>query len=80
MIEYEKIEQTPLQAALGLYQFVRTDLAEGLNYGVSVDAYNGAMAGIGSERRTDRGVTAREFEADFRAEYNARRPHAQAPS
>lgn len=72
MIVYHEIEQTPKEAALSFYDYVHADLRCGLNYGVSVEAYNMAMAGIGSDKRTEAGVPAHQFAADFRAEWLAR--------
>ena len=67
----EPVEQTPYQAAVGTYQFICADLAEGLEYRMGVDLYNKSMEGIGSDKRVTEAddPSAREFAKTFYEEW-----------
>ena len=69
-IETEEIKLSPKEKAFANYQFVRADVREGLNYGVSLEFYNESMKEINSTKRAEHSVTAKEFEEDFRHEWN----------
>ena len=47
--EVEEIAQTPIEKAFGTYNFIRADLAEGLNYGVDKGLVNQVLDAIGEE-------------------------------
>lgn len=65
---------TPKQNALMTYNFIRADYSEGLNYGVSVEAYNKCMEGIDSDKRIQDTVTAEKFLQDFYDAYHSLSP------
>lgn len=48
-VEVEEIAQSPLKKAFGTYNFIRADLAEGLNYGVDKDLVNTLLDAVGKE-------------------------------
>ncbi len=61
----QEVKLTPEQAAIELYRFICADLAEGLEYQVSVKVYNDNMKAVGSSRRTESPVNSRKFAEDL---------------
>ena len=68
-LKYEEVKESPKDAAITMYKFICADLEEGFCYGVSFEAYNKAMAGIGSEMTISENCTSRKFAEDFYAEF-----------